>query len=914
MPEPEDKDQEQQEIKNAADLERFEELAKQARERDYAELQEQKQLLEQTEQYFQAKRREYRAKTEKLENDLGMKYEDITLLHDVAVKYRLDEYDNVIRMNDRNHPYFPIAEKLRNSNASEEDKKWMFWEDVLRFAGEREPWLKDRRLEDVVKCIDVRLPDKPDYGATVGEKALYAYNEELFNRYGALNDAALALRRIGIRWKEAREKEHENEDELIPEKGRDAAEQLLDEFWSLFNEVDYETVRKNGDKTEGLLRALSPEADGTPAPTDRLLDLYTDYLIEVHKAQDDPSRIVPTKEEADILDMLGRFNTAAARLADMQDEKNNGGLRVPSPDKELENGKKIHRVNAVGREPVPEAKNASFSRVNAELFTGGPRAGDVKQGALGDCYLLAALSAISAQDPSIIRNAMRDNKDGTVTVRFYNAELEPVYVTVDKTIPTKNGADLGARGGKEALWVKLMEKAYVQSGLAGGNLKKAEAGTFTGRYKDIEGGNVFDTVSMLLGQKQGIVSGAYRYLSLSAKSGTGEYTEKERKYAAELQEALSKGHIVTAGNLGRTLFLGTAIEKEREKIGGMPLNDAGIMTFHAYSVTGIEEENGKYYVNVRNPHARRGVNTAVSGERFAVGREAAQGYSRLELRDFSSYFPYVAVNTVDVSDACRKQLAQSTAMVRYYGDAVRRLSEALTATDGPLLHFKNSEHYKKFRDSAVGLDRLMQSEKPDAEKLTQGLESFFRTAKAYENYCENDKKLNVFKDSRRAFVRYQAAKIADELKNVYDQNKDKTLKDKWKEFSYSAAEKKVGVPVNCEGMGKAFRAMADGMAERLMGRTGDFSQAQTRRKLYEFLGNYANESGADRLRRDAENLSEEKRYDFLQKNARAFCTADFISRHGGEIRQAMRLDGYAADPKLERLLGAPREAEGPVIQ
>ena len=915
MPGPEERKQEQREMKDSADLERFEELSRQARERDYAELEEHRQLLDETEQRFQAKRREYRAKVEKLENDLGMKYEDITLMYDIANKYLLGEYDNVIRLKDKNHPYYPIAEKLQKSTATDEEKKRLFWEEVLKLAREREPWLENRQTEDIVKCIDIRLPDAPEDGGTVGEKELYAYNRELLNRTDSLAQAALELRRILIQRKEALEKERENEDEDAPEIEKTPAEKLLDDFWSLFNDIDYETVRKRGDKTEELLKMLSPEEDGTLTPTDRLLDLYTDYLIEAHDAKDDPSRIVPTKEEADILNKIRRFNTAMVRLADMQDEKNNGGLVIPSPDKETENGKKIHRVNAAGREPVLDDENAHFSQVKYNLFAEGPRADDVKQGNLGDCYFLAALSAIAAQDPSMIRNAMRDNKDGTVTVRFYNEALEPVYVTVDKTIPMKNGTDLYASGGKEALWVKIMEKAYVQSGLDNGKLKKAEAGTFKGKYKTIEGGTVFDAVSMLLGQKQGIVTGAHKYLSLTSKSGTGDYTDKEREYAAALQEALSHGQIVTAGNLGRTVFLGTSVDKEREKIGGMSLEDAGLMTFHAYSVTGIEEKNGKYYVTVRNPHAKRGVNSAENGERLVVGREAAQGYSRLELRDFSSYFPYVTVNTVDVSVPCRQRLAESSAMVRYYGDAVRRIAESLTASDSPMLHFQNSAYFRKFRDSAVRLNGLMQSEKPDAEKLIKGLDSLFRTAKAYENYCDNDKKLSVFKDSRRAFVRYQASKIADELKNVYDQNKDKTLKDKWKEFSYSAAENKADVPATCERLRKTFRTMADSIAERMMSRTGDLSQAKTRKKLYEFLNIFADEGNMEKLRKDAEAMNEDKRYDFLQKNARAFCTSDFVSRHAREIRQSMRLDGYVlSNPRLESLLGNPQEMENPVLQ
>ena len=108
--------------------------------------------------------------------------------------------------------------------------------------------------------------------------------------------------------------------------------------------------------------------------------------------------------------------------------------------------------------------------------------------------------------------------------------------------------------------------------------------------------------------------------------------------------------------------------------------------------------------------------------------------------------------------------------------------------------------------------------------------------------------------------------------------------------------------------------MSDGMAERLKSRTGDLGQAETRKKLYAFLNIFAEEDNTDKLRKDAEKMSEDKRYDFLQKNARAFCTSDFITRHASAIRQAMRLDGYAlSNPKLISMLGKAQGKENPVI-
>lgn len=97
------------------------------------------------------------------------------------------------------------------------------------------------------------------------------------------------------------------------------------------------------------------------------------------------------------------------------------------------------------------------------LFPHEPTVNDIRQGNIGDCYLLASLSSIAAQTPEVIKQCMRDNGDGTVTVRFFKDRM-PLYVTVDKVIPQYRftGKDVGA---KDCLWVQMIERAYVASGL-----------------------------------------------------------------------------------------------------------------------------------------------------------------------------------------------------------------------------------------------------------------------------------------------------------------------------------------------------------------------------------------------------------------------------------------------------------------
>lgn len=118
-------------------------------------------------------------------------------------------------------------------------------------------------------------------------------------------------------------------------------------------------------------------------------------------------------------------------------------------------------------QPDPTVTDPSIhykSFADSPLFsTAGPKADDVKQGFIGDCYFLVSLAAVAKMNPNIIRNDITAGSDGTYTVKFMvgkKAEL----VRVDADLPVwANGqlayAGLGAQG---STWVAVMEKAYAE--------------------------------------------------------------------------------------------------------------------------------------------------------------------------------------------------------------------------------------------------------------------------------------------------------------------------------------------------------------------------------------------------------------------------------------------------------------------
>lgn len=91
----------------------------------------------------------------------------------------------------------------------------------------------------------------------------------------------------------------------------------------------------------------------------------------------------------------------------------------------------------------------------------GPTHEDVKQGSVGDCYFLTALSAIASAKPEYIQQMVVDLGDGTYAVRFWDNGQE-VYVRVDADLYVTDDGDLryAKLGDNEAVWVAIVEKAY----------------------------------------------------------------------------------------------------------------------------------------------------------------------------------------------------------------------------------------------------------------------------------------------------------------------------------------------------------------------------------------------------------------------------------------------------------------------
>ena len=138
------------------------------------------------------------------------------------------------------------------------------------------------------------------------------------------------------------------------------------------------------------------------------------------------------------------------------------------------------------------------------LFPAPPTKEDVEQNNLGDCYLLAAVMAIVEAYPHHFPNNMRDNFDGTVTVRLHDVVEGPIpdfparLITVKKSVVKMNADDRDTFAGG-ALWVSILEKAYAAAGFHGHD--SATLKVHTGSYGSIASGHASVAMEHILGRR-----------------------------------------------------------------------------------------------------------------------------------------------------------------------------------------------------------------------------------------------------------------------------------------------------------------------------------------------------------------------------------------------------------------------------
>jgi Calpain family cysteine protease len=225
---------------------------------------------------------------------------------------------------------------------------------------------------------------------------------------------------------------------------------------------------------------------------------------------------------------------------------------------------------------VDAQKDAKYGKVDGTPFVQGSgdsnavQYNDIQQGQLGDCYLMSAMGEVAKQNPQAIQDAIKDNGDGSYTVRFYEKKgdglfgwfghhYEPKEIRVTPDLPVDaNGnpvfAQTGdANGSNKELWPALIEKAYAQ---------------WKGSYDGIgHGGNPGDAMSALTGK------------DAEEKGASGVTID-------QLNDALNSGKGVVANTIDNGK-------------GKAPYDNGQLVADHAYMVTGVDKQAGT--VTIHNP-------------------------------------------------------------------------------------------------------------------------------------------------------------------------------------------------------------------------------------------------------------------------------------------------------------------------
>ena len=249
-------------------------------------------------------------------------------------------------------------------------------------------------------------------------------------------------------------------------------------------------------------------------------------------------------------------------------------------------------------DPKPRKKDGNLDKswFTGPLFLQGVEATDVKQGALGDCYYVAALAAVAHRDPKAIEDAVKDNGDGTYTCRFYpKVGGAPKHVDVDGELYVNaSGAPKYAKSedakepDKMELWPAILEKGYA---------------AFKGDFDEMgNGGKVSTVLQNLYGQKT-------KYVPIQERT-----LDNLWKFISEAK----KGSWPMVA-----LTFGKKHEDAKALYKGIKLYPS-----HAYSILDSRKENGQRYVTLRNPWGK--------SEPGNDGKN--DGIFELTLEDFKKYY------------------------------------------------------------------------------------------------------------------------------------------------------------------------------------------------------------------------------------------------------------------------------------
>jgi hypothetical protein len=196
------------------------------------------------------------------------------------------------------------------------------------------------------------------------------------------------------------------------------------------------------------------------------------------------------------------------------------------------------------------------------LFQDGVSADDVNQRQFGDCWYVASLAGLAQKDPAFVQEGVKQNPNGTVSVRIWDKEGNYHWVTMTADLPSdQNGTPIGTYGNGES-WPAYYEKAFAMAYSDDGDDERG--------YGGIEGDDPKKSAPYLTGKEgEDLTTGGFL--------GIGEHEDKSLE---SLKEAYGSGKVVTVS---------TPADEELDKNHPAEWGNT-YHTNHAYYVRGFTDD------------------------------------------------------------------------------------------------------------------------------------------------------------------------------------------------------------------------------------------------------------------------------------------------------------------------------------
>jgi hypothetical protein len=259
----------------------------------------------------------------------------------------------------------------------------------------------------------------------------------------------------------------------------------------------------------------------------------------------------------------------------------------------------------LAREPPPRDthKGSTLKQIKGKAFVNGVSPEDVKQGALGDCNLLAPAAAVAFAGPSKIRSLITDNGDDTYNVTLYYRDhfwtdlTAHVFTVTSSFYVDDDGNPLYAKAGDTGpdgpeLWVMLIEKAFAK---------------YKGSY-EVAGGAMWD--------KEG----------LELLTGNDAKETNPRDWQPDLalgfiKGALDAGEAVTACTSTNRWDKWWRTDEEKKEIEANK-----IVLDHAYAITDVDKDART--IKLRNPWGYQHIDALP----FSVFRKYFYSWSQVSVK------------------------------------------------------------------------------------------------------------------------------------------------------------------------------------------------------------------------------------------------------------------------------------------